>query len=163
MDKTKLLSQIPMFKGLHASCIKTLSDVAKEVNVDKGNQVFAQGNPGDSFFVINSGAVRVLKKGSEGYDEVARMGAGEAFGEMSLIEDESRSATVEAVEPTHLIQIKRSDLENLLDSDKALAMETYKAWAKYLSERLRTATKTLASSMDAAKQLRKFNYFPETW
>ena len=46
MDKTKLLSQIPMFSGLHSSCIKTLSDVATEINVDKGKQVFAQGDEG---------------------------------------------------------------------------------------------------------------------
>ena len=72
MDKTKLLSQIPMFSGLHSSCIKTLSDVATEINVDKGKQVFAQGDPGDSFYIISSGAVRVLKKGREGYDQVAR-------------------------------------------------------------------------------------------
>ena len=163
MDKTKLLSQIPMFSGLHSSCIKTLSDVAKEINVDKGKQVFAQGDPGDAFYIISSGAVRVLKKGSEGYDEVARMSAGEGFGEMALIEDERRSATVEAAEPTHLLQIKRSDLERLLAVDHALAMDTYKAWTKYLSQRLRSTTQTLASTMDSTKQLRKFNYFPETW
>jgi len=94
---------------------------------------------------------------------MARLSAGQHFGEMALIDEERRSATVEAVERSELIKIQRGDLENLMSGDVPLAQRVYKSLAKYLSLRLRETSKNLTQMMDLAKELRKFNYFPESW
>ncbi len=163
MEKTKLLQQVPLFQDLRSGDLKSIAEIAVEVVCKAHHQVFAEGDVGDSLFVIESGAVRVLKKGREGNEEVARLSSGQHFGEMALIDEEHRSATVEAVEDTKLIQIKRGDWENLIEQNFPLAHQVYEAFTKHLCRRLRQTTKDLTSMMDLAKELRKFNYFPESW
>jgi CRP-like cAMP-binding protein len=164
MEKAKLLGQTLLFRGLGSTYLEKLAGIATEISFEKDKQVFTEGGAGDSLFVIEFGSVRVLKKGSEGYEEVARMGSGEHFGEMALVDSEPRrSGTVEALEHTQLLQIKRRDLEYLLAQDVGLASRVYEALARYLSDRLRLTTKALSSMMDITKQLRKFNYYPESW
>jgi CRP-like cAMP-binding protein len=105
----------------------------------------------------------VLKKGREGNEEVARLSLGQHFGEMALIDEVHRSATVEAAEDSKLIQIKRADWESLLGRNFPIAHQVYNAFTKYLCRRLRQTTKDLTSMIDLAKELKKFNYFPENW
>ena len=163
MEKTRLLQQVPLFQDLRSGDLKSIAEIAVEVECKAHHQVFAEGDVGDSLFVIESGVVRVLKKGREGNEEVARLSSGQHFGEMALIDEEHRSATVEAVEDTKLIQIKRGDWESLLGQNFPLAYQVYKAFTKHLCRRLRQTTKDLTSMMDLTKELRKFNYFPENW
>ena len=163
MEKTSLLQQVPLFQDLRTGDLKSIAEIAVEVNYKAHQKVFAEGDIGDSLLVVESGAVRVLKKGREGNVEVARLSSGQHFGEMALIDEEHRSATVEAAEDTKLIKIKRADWENLLGQDFPLAYQVYKAFTKHLCRRLRQTTKDLTSMMDLAKELRKFNYFPESW
>ena len=163
MEKTSLLQQIPLFQNLTHGDLKSVAEIAVEVKYKAHQQVFAEGDVGDSLFVVESGVVRVLKKGREGNEEVARLSSGQHFGEMALIDEEHRSATVEAAEDTKLIKIKRADWESLLGQDFPLAYQVNKAFTKHLCRRLRQTTKNLTSMMDLAKELRKFNYFPESW
>ncbi|MFC1957043.1 Crp/Fnr family transcriptional regulator [Chloroflexota bacterium] len=163
MEKTRLLQKVSLFQDLRNGDLKSVAEIAVEVKYKANQQVFAEGDIGDSVFVVESGAVRVLKKGREGNEEVARLSSGQHFGEMALIDEEHRSATVEAAEDTKLIKIKRADWESLLGQDFPLAYQVYKAFTKHLCRRLRQTTKDLTSMMDLAKELRKFNYFPESW
>jgi len=82
------------------------------------------------------------------------MGPGQHFGEMAIIYDDTRSATVEVIENTGLVRIKRDDLENLLAQDDILAHRVYKALIKYLSRRLRQTTTDLTFMREVAKQRR---------
>jgi CRP-like cAMP-binding protein len=163
MEKAKSLQQTPLFHHLEAADLESIAQIAKEVTFEKGQQIIVQGDAGDALFVMKSGAVRVLRKGSQGTEEMARLSAGQHFGEMALIDEERRSATVEAVERSELIKIQRGDMENLMSGDVPLAQRVYKSLAKYLSLRLRQTSKNLTQMMDLAKELRKFNYFPESW
>jgi CRP/FNR family cyclic AMP-dependent transcriptional regulator len=163
MEKTKSLKQTQLFRHLEAADLQNIAQIMKEVTFEKGQQVITQGDAGDTLFLIESGAVRVLKKGSEGMEEVARLNAGQHFGEMSLIDDERRSATVEAVEHSKLIKIGRGDLESLLAKDTSFAKRFYHSLAKYLSLRLRETSRDLTRMMDSVKALRKLNYYPESW
>ena len=106
MEKTKSLQQTPLFHHLEAADLQSVAQIAKEVTFDKGQQIIVQGEAGDALFVMKSGAVRVLRKGSQGTEEMARLNAGQHFGEMALIDEERRSATVEAVERSELIKIQ---------------------------------------------------------
>ena len=163
MERPTLLRHIPLFRDLSDTDLQKLIVIAKEVNFDKGQQVFIEGSIGDSVFAIKSGSVRVFKKRDDGNEEVASLGFGQHFGEMALIDDETRSATIETVEPTKLVQIKRGDLENLLVQDVSLAHKVYKALARYLCRRLRQTTKDLTfvkgAVKEVAKRLGKLDYY----
>lgn len=140
MEKLEVMQQVILFHGLEKDDLIKLSEIATEENFPATYRVFDEGAIGDSFFIIKYGTVGVIK----GNEEVARMGQGQHFGEMALIDNETRSATIAAVERTELIQIKRQTLEKLLEKDNALGMRVYRALARYLSNRLRQTTADLA-------------------
>ena len=154
MKNVELIRKIPIFRDLEDADVRRLSEVATEEVIPVGGQVFSEGSRGDSLFAVKYGTVRVLKKGKDGQEEVARMGSGEHFGEMALIDDDRRSATVDAVEHTELVRIKREDLEGLLAQDDALGHRVFRAFSKYLSRRLRRTTTDLTFMREVAKRRR---------
>jgi len=88
-----------------------------ELHVKKGEVIFRQGDPGHEMFVVSSGRVR-LTIGSAGYEkEVALIGPGEFFGELSLLSDEPRSATAEVTEDSTLLAIGRDVFAVLVQDD----------------------------------------------
>ena len=77
--------------------------------------IFRQGDPGDKFYIIHSGKVRVFRKDSNGLEtELSVLGAGESFGEMALLTGEARLANVEAVEETRLTVLSKEQFERIL-------------------------------------------------
>ena len=156
MEKTDLLRQIPLFKDLTGADLQKINEITKEATFDKGQRVFTEGSIGDSLFIIKAGLVRVLKKGRMANEEVSTLNSGQHFGEMALIDDGPRSATIEAVENTQLLQIKREELEGLLAMDLEFARRIYQTMAKYLCLRLRQTTKDFASSTETANMLNAY-------
>ena len=82
--------------------------------VPKGTKVIRQGETGNSAFLVQAGSVRVYVQHEDRHIELARLGAGQIFGEMALVFDEKRSATVETIEDSSLIVITRQTLEDKL-------------------------------------------------
>jgi CRP-like cAMP-binding protein len=77
--------------------------------------IFRQGDPGDRFYIIQSGKVRVYRADSGGLEtELSELGAGESFGEMALLTGEARSANVEAIEETRLMVLSKEQFERIL-------------------------------------------------
>ena len=77
--------------------------------------IFRQGDPGDSFYVIRSGKARVFRRDSDGFEtELSVLGPGESFGEIALVTGEARSASVEAMEETHLMVLSKEQFERIL-------------------------------------------------
>lgn len=90
-------------------------------HVPKGTKIIHEGETGDSAFLVQSGLVRVHVLHGDQQVELARLGAGQIFGEMALVFDEKRSATVEAVEDSTLIVITRHVLgEKLQKTDPTI-------------------------------------------
>ncbi len=152
MEKAELFRGVPLFSGLDNADLRRLGDVATEEVFPMGKQIFAEGTQRDSFFIIKFGTVRVLKQGKEGEEEVARTGVGQHFGEMALIDNDRRSATVEALEHTELLRIRREDLEKLTAKDASLGHRVYKVFARYLCHRLRQTTAELTFMREVAKR-----------
>ena len=148
MDEEDVLGNIPLFANLTNVDLQKLSEITREVMFDKGNRVFKEGSIGDSLYLITSGSVRVLKRGRAADEEVTTLGPGEHFGEMAIIDEGLRSATIEAIERTRLIQIRREELEHLLATDLELAYKVYSTMAKYLCLRLRQTTYGFASKIE---------------
>nr|WP_281283418.1 cyclic nucleotide-binding domain-containing protein [Modestobacter excelsi] len=97
-DRIVLLRRVGMFRLLPVPVIESLAQRLDRSRVPAQTDVFRQGDPGDGFYVIQSGRVAVLDDDRE----IRRMGPGEAFGEIALLRAVPRTATVRAVEDTEL-------------------------------------------------------------
>ena len=100
-----LLKAIPIFAPLPQAAIERLAAIAADVRFVSGARVVAQGDPGDRFFVIAEGAASVEIDGVE----TTRLGPGDFFGEIALLRDVPRTATVAAVEDLRLFALERDD------------------------------------------------------
>jgi CRP/FNR family cyclic AMP-dependent transcriptional regulator len=103
----------------------TLEACASQLRVRRfrrGETIFHQGDPGDSLFIIEEGAVKIVLPSPEGEEAaiIATLGRGDFFGELALIDNEYRSATAVAVEATGALVLRREPFERLIDEDPAL-------------------------------------------
>lgn len=103
-----------MLAILHAADRKKLARASREHAVEAGQVVFEEGEPGDSLFVIRSGCLAVVKGTDENLTILSFLDAGKVFGEMALLDNRPRSATIVAVRSSRLLEIKRQEFEALL-------------------------------------------------
>ena len=99
----QLLQSVPIFAPLPAPELEGLARALRPVSAAAGQAVIREGDPGDCLYAIAKGRVRVTKRGSE----VATLARGDAFGEIALIEDVPRTATVTAVEDAELFTLDK--------------------------------------------------------
>jgi MFS family permease len=105
IEPLALLRAIPIFAPLPEAAIERLASVAVETQFPPDTRVFAQGDPGDRFYVIADGSVSVAIDGAE----KRRLGAGEFFGEIALLRDVPHTATVAAVDALRVFALERDD------------------------------------------------------
>jgi len=134
----EILAQIDLFNGLPSTHLRRVVDIGVEEQYKGGATIFPEGEPGDKFYVIVEGAVRISRiVPGMGEEALAVLRPGNYFGEMSLIDDAPRSATAMCHERCRLFVINRRDLEDLLFVDRDLAYELLWNWVRTLSRRLR--------------------------
>src|SRR6185295_5451737 len=104
-------------RARHASMSDPGAGTRDELSVPKGATIFRQGDPGDSMFVIERGRVHIVLP-CEGQDaSIAVLGAGDFFGELSLLSDAPRTATAEALEDTTLVVVRRDVFAMMMQDD----------------------------------------------
>ena len=137
-DVTDALGQIDLFKEIHPDGLGRISAICAEESYGVGSVIFKEGDIGDKLYFILEGKVRISREVSGmGEEALAILGAGAAFGEMSLIDDFPRSADARVHERCRLLVLTKSALEDLLFLDKDLAYEILWNFVKILSNRLR--------------------------
>lgn len=136
--KVDVLKKVPLFSGLSRRNLDLIAREADEVNVDTGRVLARQGGLGREFLLILDGSARVERDGKV----IARLGAGDFFGEMSLLDGKPRSATVIAESPTALLAVHSSSFGTLLDTVPGLQRKILVS----VCERLRAADAALAST-----------------
>ena len=99
----RLLQGVAMFRPLQLTTIEQLAEVMERVEVATDEVVVRQGDPGDRFYIVDTGLLETI------IDEhvVGRLGPGESFGEIALIRDTDRTATVRAIEPSVVAALPR--------------------------------------------------------
>lgn len=117
------LPTLPLFSALNAQLLVSLLKAIRVEEISGGNEIVTQGDVGSEAFVIARGSLRVVRR--EGGDEtiLAQLGPGAMFGEMALISESPRSASVIASEPAQLLVLDRSELERAAANAKELAQE----------------------------------------
>ena len=108
MDAARI-KKIPIFSGSTDEELKVITTFATLEEVPAGEVAVQEGDFANRFMAIDEGEARVLRDGRE----IGRLGPGDIFGEVGLIEKERRSATVEAVTPLRLIQIEHWELQRM--------------------------------------------------
>lgn len=103
-------------RGLNESMLVPLAAKLKVVTCEKGASVFKEGEPGDALYFLRSGVVKVSKLRGNREVILAYLSAGQYFGEMALLTDQPRMATVTAVDRVEIIQVLKQDLLTLFES-----------------------------------------------
>jgi putative iron-dependent peroxidase len=106
-----LLRGVPLFESLDTTQLRRLAELSSSVRASAGDVILEQGSPGDEFFVVVAGHVSIEREGRR----LARLGAGDFFGEIALIDGRSRTASVVADGDADLIVLDRGRFEALLD------------------------------------------------
>jgi CRP-like cAMP-binding protein len=135
-QKIDVLRTVPLFSGLSQRELDLIARHADEVSVEPGTVLAREGSLAYECFVILEGAAQVTMKGNP----IATMEAGDIVGEMSLIDQKRRSASVTAQTPMTLLVIQSQSFSTLLDDVPALQRKVLVA----LCERLRAADSALA-------------------
>jgi CRP/FNR family cyclic AMP-dependent transcriptional regulator len=140
-DLTPPLARIQLFNGLSQPALDLVASIATEEHHPKGTVLFRVGDPGDALFLILSGRVRISREvPGMGEEALTILGAGDAFGELSIIDSGTRSADAHIHEDAVLIKIKKDAMEHLLFTHRDLAYEVLWNAARLLSARLRDTT-----------------------
>ena len=110
--KVELLKKVPLFADCSKSELKALARTADELDVREGTVMTREGRPGREFFVLVEGTARVTKSGKK----VADLQGGDWFGEIALITDRPRTATVTATSPVDVLVITDRRFRNVVET-----------------------------------------------
>jgi len=134
--------RVALFANLEPGQLQTLSRVATVRRYEAGETILRESDPGDQFFVIVRGSVKVFVDSPDGREVVlTHLQAGDFFGEMALLEGETRSASVTALTEAEVVVLAREDFFAALAADFSLAKKVLQA----LSARLRRANEVIES------------------
>jgi CRP/FNR family transcriptional regulator, cyclic AMP receptor protein len=158
MDKSSLKpGHLRRIKGLALVSDEQLAaflDYVEVVTCGFSDTLFREGQPGDSMFLILEGQMRVYTKQKSGEILFLRMlEAGDAFGEVALLNQAARSASVEAVRESVLIKITSASLQKLLSEQPALAAQFLHHLAKTVGRQLMDMTTKLRAKLEQPDML----------
>lgn len=136
MSATDVLKRVPLFADLSAADLARFGEVTREREYPKNSVILFEDDPGDALYIVSTGQVKVVLIGEDGREVILSvLGDGDFFGEMSLIDDEPRSAHVIAMRDSHLLVLRRDDFQSQLEQHPKVALELLRV----LVQRLRRA------------------------
>lgn len=136
IQTTDFLGSVALFRGLGRETLQRFDEVTREKRYPKGSVIVFAGDAGDALYIVRSGRVKVVLLGEDGREVILGvLVSGEHFGELSLIDDQPRSAHVIAMDDSVLLVLRRDDFRRRVEATPAVA------WALLgeLSRRLREA------------------------
>ena len=126
--KVDRLAHVPLFKGLSKRDLEFLASRVDEVNLKPGQTVIREGQPTDSFFILISGNVDVMRAGKP----AARLGPGEFFGEIGMLDQGPATATVTTDGPVDAMVLSHAQFRDAIKGNDGLAMQVIAAMAQRL-------------------------------
>lgn len=116
-QRIEWLQGMPVFGAMHADALECLLESAPTVEVEPGGSYFQEGDEAACMFVLESGRAAVIKQWRGEPHLLRRLGPGDCFGEMSILDLQPRSATVLAEAPCRALRITPEDLYRLCHRD----------------------------------------------
>lgn len=125
-SKADALARAPLFRGLSRGELMGLAKVTEDMEVEKGKALTREGEIGSEFFVIVDGEVSVTQDG----EEIRTLSPGDFFGEIALLEDARRTATVTATTPLRFFVLTRQGFRGLVDHQPEIGEKVRRAAAE---------------------------------
>lgn len=138
----EFLATVPLFHELDLEELRRFGELVREKSYPKSSVIVFEDDPGDAFFIVREGRVKVVRVGDDGREVILdRFGPGDHFGELALIDNGPRSAHVVAIEDATLLVLRRDDFRRRVEESPKVA------WALLgeLSRRLRSADDQISS------------------
>jgi CRP-like cAMP-binding protein len=127
--KVKLISRVPLFDGCSGREFAQVAAIAQQIDVPEGTVMIREGEPGRDFFALVEGSVDVRK----GKRRIATLGPGDFVGEIALLTDAPRTATVRATSPVSALRMTRQGFSTLLDASPRMRGKVLKTLADRLA------------------------------
>jgi CRP-like cAMP-binding protein len=128
--KVQALKRVPLFEGLSKKELTDLARVTEDLEVPGGQVLCKEGDTGQEFFVIVDGKTEITSKGKP----VAARGGGDFVGEIALLEDTKRTATVTAKTSLRVFVLTRQDFRRLVDNNPGVEQKVMRALARRVVE-----------------------------
>jgi CRP/FNR family transcriptional regulator, cyclic AMP receptor protein len=139
---TAVLKAVPLFVSFPEDQLRMLTAMVSRRSATRGTTIMAGGDATDSLYIVLSGRLKVMMSDSDGKEVILSiLGPGEFFGEMGLIDDEPRSASVVSIEACELLAIAKRDFKKCLVENNEMAMAVMRG----LVRRLREADRKIGS------------------
>ena len=137
-----VLKSVPLFAGFPDEQLRALVSVVTRRSVPRGSMIMAAGDPIDSLYIVISGRLKVMMSEADGKEVILSiLGPGEFFGEMGLIDDSPRSASVVTIEPCELLSVTKRDFKKCIVENVEMSMTVMRG----LVRRLREADRKIGS------------------
>lgn len=135
-DETlELLGRVPLFSALATEELGRVAEVAVPRRFEAGEAVFHEGDASDTCYVIRSGHARAVRAHQDGRSiTLAQFGPGDIFGELAMLDEERRSATIETLEAMEAIAILGADMRRLLREHPDISVKLIVALGRRLRE-----------------------------
>jgi CRP/FNR family cyclic AMP-dependent transcriptional regulator len=132
---TLLLRNVPLFAGLDEQQLAVLARAIVRKSVGRNARIIGAGDPTDSLFIVINGRLKVLMSDDQGREVILSiLGPGEFFGEMGLLDDSPRSASVVSLEACELLTITKTDFKRSLAENFELSLMVMRGLVKRLRE-----------------------------
>ncbi|MBI5527959.1 MAG: cyclic nucleotide-binding domain-containing protein [Deltaproteobacteria bacterium] len=128
LEKIIFLKGVELFSQLSGEKLAQVSQIAKEVEFDRGKKIFSEGDAGNSLFLIVRGSVDVVK----GDRRLVTLGEKECFGEMAILDSEPRSATIVASADVVCLELSREDFYELMADEHEIPQGIIKVLVRRL-------------------------------
>jgi CRP-like cAMP-binding protein len=144
MDTDALLARSELFSALDPGAVRGIAAQCRPLCLQRNDLVFSEGDPADELYLVRSGRVAIAKRSIDGRESVvALMEEGDLFGEMSLFDEEGRSADARALEPCELLGVPFAPIRVVLEEQPVLLWHV----VQLLARRLRVTDAALADTV----------------
>lgn len=148
-DEVQTLRQIPLFAGVAPAKLKLLAFASDRVSYRTGETLFRQGDPGDAAYVILEGRADILAEAEAGQIKIAVLEDNAIVGEIAILCDVSRTATVRAAAPLEALRIRKDDFLKLLADYPDMMFEILRSLAQRLARTTSELTEVRAQIKNA--------------
>lgn len=138
IEKVMILKGSEFFRNFPGPDLAGIASLASVVHLETDEVVFEQGDDGDAFYLVVRGGICITR----GQLELAVLGSREGFGEMAILDQDTRSATATAAEPSTLLRIDQHSFNRLIEQNPAVARGVYRV----LTQRLRSTLAQVAAA-----------------
>jgi len=126
--KIDLLKHVPLFSGCSNKELGQVSRIADEIDLRAGKTLIKEGTPGREFFVLVDGTAEIRRKGKK----IDNAGPGDFFGEMALLSDQPRNATVVTTSAVDALVVTARNFRTLIETNPLIALKVMRAVADRL-------------------------------